>query len=589
MNRIFSATPRPLLRRWLCSNRRSVCSFSALRSGAAGDPEHLVLRSHYPDTPLPEAGVSQFLLSSCGRHTNRPALIDGITGRVLTYGRLIDGIQRWGAVVQERWSPGSPPPTVGIFMRNCPDYPIIFFGTTLVGGVVTPLNPSYTAEEVAVQLADSGASLLVVEAALEAVALKSIGLLSARGMPPPALFLLGDSKSGNSDLRAMLEDSTAPFAKHVDVDPSSVALLAYSSGTTGQPKGVCVTHSAATACCEMLCSPHFHWPIDPDVAARLLGLIPFYHIYGIVSIMLKGLKISSTVVTLPRFQPSSFIRALQEHKLTVMNLAPPLLKFLNESNDVKREFLQSCHTVGCGGAPLSTSSKEKFTNKFGDGTDLYEGFGMTECIITHGTPRIDRKLGRCGKLLPRVQAKIVDMDTGAALPPNGNGELCLKTPCMMKGYHNRPDATRETIDEDGWLHTGDVAVHDEDGFFSIVDRIKELIKVKGFQVSPSEIENVLLKHPAIADAGVTGIPHEDYGEVPRAYIISSKGSSVTENEINNYMKEHLAPYKQLLGGIKFVTDLPKNPSGKLLRKVLAKTAEQEESLVVENIVPPTQL
>ncbi|KAA0203564.1 hypothetical protein HAZT_HAZT002804 [Hyalella azteca] len=478
-------------------------------------------------------------------------MIDGITGRVLTYGRLIDGIQRWGAVVQERWSPGSPPPTVGIFMRNCPDYPIIFFGTTLVGGVVTPLNPSYTAEEVAVQLADSGASLLVVEAALEAVALKSIGLLSARGMPPPALFLLGDSKSGNSDLRAMLEDSTAPFAKHVDMYLKMILFALV------------------------------------DVAARLLGLIPFYHIYGIVSIMLKGLKISSTVVTLPRFQPSSFIRALQEHKaisgskifftnLTVMNLAPPLLKFLNESNDVKREFLQSCHTVGCGGAPLSTSSKEKFTNKFGDGTDLYEG-------------KIDRKLGRCGKLLPRVQAKIVDMDTGAALPPNGNGELCLKTPCMMKGYHNRPDATRETIDEDGWLHTGDVAVHDEDGFFSIVDRIKELIKVKGFQVSPSEIENVLLKHPAIADAGVTGIPHEDYGEVPRAYIISSKGSSVTENEINNYMKEHLAPYKQLLGGIKFVTDLPKNPSGKLLRKVLAKTAEQEESLVVENIVPPTQL
>ncbi|KAA0186678.1 hypothetical protein HAZT_HAZT001618 [Hyalella azteca] len=294
------------------------------------------------------------------------------------------------------------------------------------------------------------------------------------------------------------------------------------------------------------------------MADRMLGLLPFYHIYGIMIIMLQGLKICSTIVTLPKFHQNSFISALQEHKFTTIPLVPPLLKYINECDDVTREHLQSCHTVTCGAAPLSKSTAEEFNRKCGSFVHVCEGYGMTETLITHTTPKEGSKLGYCGKLLPHVQAKIADIDTGAALPPHEKGEIWMKTPCV-----------------NGWLHTGDVAVYDEDGYFSIVDRIKELIKVKGFQVSPSELEDVLLKHPAIADAGVIGIPHENHGEVPRAYIVKSKKASVTEKEINEYMKGLLAPYKQLLGGIKFVTDLPKNPTGKLLRRVLAETAAKE--------------
>ncbi|KAF2366204.1 AMP-binding enzyme C-terminal domain [Trinorchestia longiramus] len=565
---------------------RTLCSASVLRhphgAGVVGDADKNIVRSSYAPTPIPKLGVTQYAFDGFSQYSNRVALIDSVTHRSLTYGQVVDGVHRWGAVVQRWWRPGTPAPTVALLMKNSPDYPLIFFGTTLVGAVATTMNPNYTAEEVSHQLVDSGANLLVVGSDIEGTALKALQLLQERGHVPPQLFVVGPSSHGHSDLRTLLSDPTAPFANHVDVAPESVAVLPYSSGTTGRPKGVCITHQALNTNIEMLLSESFFQPVDPDVPDRILGLLPFYHIYGILGIMLVGLKISSTIVTLPKFKEHTFVQAMKSHKFTTLPLVPPLIKLINENDDITPVELQSCHSIFCGAAPMSKSSAEKLYNKSGTLAKIREGYGMTEILITHSTPLERNKLGFCGQLLPHVQAKVVDINTGTALPPGERGELWINTPTMMAGYHNRPDATKDTIDEDGWLHTGDIAVYDDDGFFSIVDRIKELIKVKALQVSPSELEDVLLKHPAIADAGVVGVPHDSHGEVPRAYIVRSKKASITEAEVSAYMKERLARHKQLLGGIKFVNDLPKNATGKLLRRELVQMAANE----IPDLAPP---
>ncbi|KAK7074614.1 hypothetical protein SK128_002957 [Halocaridina rubra] len=199
---------------------------------------------------------------------------------------------------------------------------------------------------------------------------------------------------------------------------------------------------------------------------------------------------------------------------------------------------------------------------------------MTESLCTHMTPKDGERLGSCGKLVPYVSAKLVDLETGASLPPGKKGELCIKSPAMMSGYHKNPEATKETIDEDGWLHTGDVAVCDEDGYFTIVDRIKELIKVKGLQVSPSELEDLILGHPEVADVGVIGVADQLSGEVPRAYIVP-KQKSLTEKDIHSFLEDKVARHKKLAGGVRFVQELPKNATGKLLRRQLKNLATEE--------------
>ncbi|KAF2366205.1 AMP-dependent synthetase/ligase [Trinorchestia longiramus] len=557
-------------------NFSSTAALPASRSSRKlSNGDENVQRSLYTPTPLPSVGISQYLLDHCSRSSSKIALIDNVTNRSLTYGGLIDGIHRWGTVVQRAWQAGAPPPTVALLMNNCPDYPVIFFGTTLVGATLTTMNASYTSEEVSHQLVDSGANLLVVGSDIEGTALKALQLLQGRGHVPPQLFVVGPSSHGHSDLRTLLSDPTAPFANHVDVDPGSIAVMPYSSGTTGRPKGVRISHRAITANLEMVSNAAFLETSDLDALDRHLGLLPFFHIYGMMTIMLHGLKTSSTIITLPKFEQKGFVQTLKDHKLTILSLVPPLVKFINENEDVKSEDMQHCRFAFCGAAPVSKSSAEQFNTKCGGNVNIREGYGMTETLITHITPIADAKLGFCGRLLPHVEAKVVDTSTGVTLPSGERGELFIKTPSMMAGYHNRPDATKDTIDEDGWLHTGDIAVYDDDGFFSIVDRIKELIKVKAFQVSPSELEDVLLKHPAIADAGVVGVPHDSHGEVPRAYIVRSKKASISEAEVSAYMKERMAPHKQLLGGIKFVNDLPKNATGKLLRRTLSEMAAKE--------------
>ncbi|XP_023708323.1 4-coumarate--CoA ligase 1 isoform X3 [Cryptotermes secundus] len=349
------------------------------------------------------------------------------------------------------------------------------------------------------------------------------------------------------------------------------AVLPYSSGTTGFPKGVMLSHrnivsniaqhndSPEISTCEPALGSH------QDV---LPVIMPFFHIYGISIMLLSKLAQGVKFVTLPRFEPNSFFKLLEEHQATVLYSAPPLILFLASHPGVRPKYLQSLRRVVYAAAPLGSLDVERFLRRAPPNTDVLQGYGMTEASpsVSHtviGSTNYDS----VGVPVPNTEMKIVDAETRTDLPQGEMGEICLRGPQVMKGYLNRPDATAEMIDRDGWLHTGDLGYYDKEGHFYVVDRLKELIKVKGFQVAPAELEEILRSHPDIDDAAVIGVPDERAGEVPRAFVVP-KRSQISEEDVKKYVAEKVSEYKQLKGGVKFLTSVPKSPSGKILRRLL---------------------
>jgi len=311
----------------------------------------------------------------------------------------------------------------------------------------------------------------------------------------------------------------------------------------------------------------------------LLCVLPFFHIYGMVAIMLAGFDHGAKLVTLPKFESDSFLTALHYHQPTMLHLVPPLVSFLGHNNDWKKEAFHRMHTVFCGAAPLGAAAATKLMDRLDvQGLILQEGFGMTETSpVSHMGPMSGNKIGSCGEAVSRTRLKIVDIATGEALGAGQEGELCVSGPQVMKGYYNNEKATRETVDADGWLHTGDIAVYDEDNQFFIVDRLKELIKVKGLQVAPSELEDLLRRHPSVLDVAVIGVEDEMAGELPRAYVVRKKGSSTSAQEIRQFVDSRVAAHKQLKGGLIFIDSIPVSATGKLLRRELKAQLSQYSS------------
>jgi acyl-CoA synthetase (AMP-forming)/AMP-acid ligase II len=269
-----------------------------------------------------------------------------------------------------------------------------------------------------------------------------------------------------------------------------------------------------------------------------------------------------------RFDPEVYLRNIQEYKVFMLNLVPPLMVFLAKHPLVSNYDLSSVKIVSVGAAPVGKELIQEFRRRHPSVQFVAQGYGMTETtVISHFTPLSeDVPDGSCGTLISNWEAKILCLKTGKELGPNEDGEICLRSPAVMKGYFNRPDATASTVDRDGWLHTGDIGHYDENGFFFIVDRLKELIKVRGFQVPPAELEDLLLAHPKVLEAAVVGIPDEIAGEIPKAFVVP-KDSSLTEEDVKRYVADQVAPYKRLKA-VKFVREIPRSQAGKILRRVL---------------------
>jgi acyl-CoA synthetase (AMP-forming)/AMP-acid ligase II len=520
----------------------------------------MIHRSPYPDITVPETAYTPFLLQAAQRLGDKPALVDGVTGRTLTFAQVIDGVRCVAAnLAAHGFRKGD---VFAILCPNVLEYALALHGVATLGGVVTPINPLYTADEVNFQLNDTGAAyLLTVPACLETA------LVAARRSRVREIFVLGDAPVGTVPFVSLLEEAGDPPA--VAIDPrSDLLLLPYSSGTTGLPKGVMLTHYNLVA--SMRQSEDVLPCREEDTA---LAVLPIFHSYGLSGILNVCLYKGATLVIMPRFEPEQFLRLLQDHAVTTICLIPPLVQMLARDPLVDAYDLSRLHTILCAAAPLGAEVERACADRLG--CRIIQGFGMTELTgVTMIIPldAAGARHGSVGVLVPSMEARVVDVTTGEYLGIGARGELWLRGPDVMRGYLGRPEATAAMIDAEGWLHSGDIAYVDADGYFYIVDRIKELIKYKGQQVAPAELEAVLLAHPAIADAAVVGVPDEAAGEVPKAFIVPR--AELSAEEVMAYVAGHVAPYKKIRQ-VEVVAAIPRSASGKILRRRLIEQEREQ--------------
>jgi acyl-CoA synthetase (AMP-forming)/AMP-acid ligase II len=519
----------------------------------------MIYRSPHPDVDIPEVPLSQFVLERADERADRPALVDGPSGRTLTYAQLADGVRRVGAGLAERgFSKGQ---VFGIFCPNVPEFALAFHGVISVGGVVSTINSLYTADEVAYQLRDAGARFLLtvppfLDRASEAA--KKAGI--------DEVFVLGEAEGATPFADLLRAGSEPPV---VAIDPrQDLAVLPYSSGTTGLPKGVMLTHHNIVA---NLCQfGPFGLIREHD---RAIGILPFFHIYGMVVILNSALWKGATVVTMPKFDLEPFLQTMQDHRINRAFLVPPIIVALAKHPAVGRYDLSGLELILSGAAPLDAQTATACAERLD--CAVIQGYGLTETSpVTHATPGGDHnRPGSIGPLLPDTEARVVDWGTGENLPPNADGEIWIRGPQVMRGYLNNPDATAATVDSEGWLHTGDIGHADGDGYFFIVDRLKELIKYKGYQVAPAIVEGVLLGHPAVADAAVIPTADEEAGEVPKAFVVLKPDATATPEEIMAFVAERVAPHERVRH-LELIDQIPKSASGKILRRVLVERERQ---------------
>jgi acyl-CoA synthetase (AMP-forming)/AMP-acid ligase II len=520
----------------------------------------VIVRSRSADVTVPHVSVTEYVLRQVQRLGDKPAIIDGPSGRVLTYRQLEDAIRRVATGLSRHGLRKGD--VLAIYSPNCPEYAVIFHAVASIGAINTTVNPTYTADELAVQLKDSGARFLVT---VPAILDKAKEAAARAGISE--IFVIGAAE-GATPLAELL--SAPPSPPTVAIDPEQdLVVLPYSSGTTGLPKGVMLTHRHLVANlrqCEGMRG--FECFGERDV---VMAALPFFHIYGMVVIMKLALGNGSTLVTMPRFDLMEFLGLIQKHRATVLPLVPPIVLGMVKHPAVAQFDLSSVRLVFCGAAPLGEEVARALSAKLR--CPVVQGYGMTEASpVTHLSPTIDApsKPGSIGQVVPNTEVKIVDLSSGAALGARQQGELLIRGPQIMRGYLNRPDETAECIDREGWYHTGDIGYVDEDEWFYIVDRTKELIKYKGLQVAPAELEALLLTHPAILDAAVIRKADEDAGEVPLAYVVlkpDETSRATTGDAVMAWVAERVSPHKRIRHVV-FTDQIPKSPSGKILRRVL---------------------
>jgi acyl-CoA synthetase (AMP-forming)/AMP-acid ligase II len=528
------------------------------RSGFEEGAE-MIFRSPYPDVEIPEVSLDEYCFVHASDMDDKVAIVDGVSGVSLTYGALGLSVERLAKGLSLRgFKKGD---VFAIYLPNCPEYAVAFFGVGLIGGINTTVNPLYTAGELQFQLRDAGAIYLLTMPELLDRAIEG-----AKGTAVKEIFVVGEAE-GATPFSSLLDNDGEP--PEVQIHPKEdLIVLPYSSGTTGLPKGVELTHYNLVA---NLCQLTLGDPTTKD--DTLIGVLPFYHIYGMVVIMANAIAAGARIVTMARFDLQQFLRIVQEYRVTRAHLVPPIVLALAKHPLVDQFDLSSLRTILSGAAPLGADVQQACADRLPTCL-LRQGYGLTEASpVTHITPedRSKNKPGSIGPLIAITEGRLVDYETGRDVDAGEPGELLVRGPQIMRGYLNNPDATRDMIDGDGWMHTGDIAVADADGYFTIVDRAKELIKYNGYQVPPAELEAILLTHPAVADAAVIPSPDPEAGEIPKGYVV--KRSEVSGDELIEFVAARISPQKRLRQ-VEFIDAIPKSASGKILRRVLV---EQERA------------
>ena len=483
----------------------------------------MIYRSPEPDIEIPESTLIEHVLEGAAARGDHPAIIDD-SGEVTTYAELAARVDAVAALLQSKGIGKGD--VVGLVGPNSAGWAIAYHAILRAGAIVTPMYALLTREEIERQMANSEAKLLIDD--------------------PPSFV-------------AEAEPGATP--DEVDVEPEDLAVLPYSSGTTGLMKGVMLTHRNLVANIEQAWNS---MPLDDQDV--LVGLMPFFHIYGQTVVLNMGLAKGSTIVIMQRFDCDALMDLMEEHGVTWLHIAPPVVLQLATTTNVEGRDFSKLKLIISGAAPLDADLARRAEEKIG--APIRQGYGMTELSPVSHKSRLARVKetppGSIGALVPNTEARLVDPETGADVAEGEEGEIWVRGPQVMLGYLNNDEATADALVGDGWIRTGDIGRVDENGFFYIVDRLKELIKYKGHQVPPAELEAVLVSHAKVKDAGVIGIPMDDGGEAPKAFVVAE---DVDADELMAYVAERVAPYKKIRE-VEFVDEIPKSASGKILRRLL---------------------
>nr|AWJ58442.1 4-coumarate CoA ligase [Boehmeria nivea] len=530
------------------------------------DDHEFIFRSKLPDIFIPkELPLHTYCLGNKSPEgAQRPCLINGPTGEVYTYAEVDVGARRVASGLNKLGVGKGD--VVMVLLPNCPEFVLTFLGASYRGAVTTAANPFFTPAEILKQAKASGAKLVVTMASY--------------------YDKVKDIKNENEDMVIVCIDTPVPEGcvhfsavsgaderemPEAEIEPDDVVALPYSSGTTGLPKGVMLTHKGlVTSVAQQVDgeNPNLHYSQNDVV----LCVLPLFHIYSLNSVLLCGLRAGAAVLIMPKFEIGALLALVERHRVSVAPIVPPIVLAIARHPGLDAHDLSSLRVLKSGGAPLGKELEDTVRAKFPNVT-LGQGYGMTEAgpvltmSLAFAKEPFEVKAGACGTVVRNAEMKIVDPETGSSLPRNQPGEICIRGDQIMKGYLNNREATQNTIDKEGWLHTGDIGFVDDDDELFIVDRLKELIKYKGFQVAPAELEALLLTHPKISDAAVVPMKDEAAGEVPVAFVVKSKDSEVTEDEIKQFISKQVVFYKRI-NRVFFIEAIPKSPSGKILRKDL---------------------
>jgi acyl-CoA synthetase (AMP-forming)/AMP-acid ligase II len=535
-----------------------------------------IYRSPHPPFDIPDVALADFVLARAAERGERAALVDGATGRTITYAQLPGMVDRAAAALARRGLKKGD--VCAIYSPNAPEYAIAVLAITRLGAIVTTASPMYTRDDLVKQLKDSRACFLITSPAVAGIALDAAAAANVEhilSFGPTSLLRsfveAGPTSPHQSSVKAgamrdvtsfdelLAEPGTPPA---VTIHPSDVVALPYSSGTTGLPKGVMLSHrNIIVNILQIDSAGHLR-----DGADTLVCFLPFFHIYGLVVTMLLGLWSGATLVVMSRFELEQYLDLVERYRATVLHVVPPVVLALAKSPAVSGRDFSHVRKLFSGAAPLGADVIAQCIARVG--CVMQQGYGMTEASPATHCTTVDPAMSNTGSIgvpVALTECRVVDPTTGADVPPGQDGELWIRGPQVMLGYFNRPEETRTTVDADGWLHTGDIGHVDQDGYFFVVDRLKELIKYKGMQIAPAELEGVLLSHPAVADAAVVAHRDEEAGEIPHAFIVLK--TPATAAELMAFVAERVASYKKVRR-LDFIDAIPKSPSGKILRRVL---------------------
>jgi len=517
------------------------------------------LKSPFANYHLPNSTAGSYFLHHFKENGDRIAIVDSDdNGRYYTYDDLYRGSLAIASYLRKLGVRKGD--VVGVCCLNFIEIPALMIATALNGAIYSPFNPSYTESEYVKLFGIANPKVVVT---FEQCVPKVNKVLQKVTSIEKIISI--------DEVRNIIKRSNVLSFKEPDIDPSKdVFLMPFSSGTTGLPKGVMLSHQGI---------------VNTDVVVRgsfgvtrgtisLLN-VPNFHIYGLMK-YLAGLSAGSKIISCQKFTTlDSMLTTVQNYKITDLSTVPPLALGMANLKDLEKYDLSSVVSITCGAAPLAESVVH--TIKKRTGIRIYQGWGLTEFVPITWARDACVPVSSVGNVTPNTLLKVIDPETQKELGPNQKGELCAKGPQIMLGYYNRPKATSECIDSDGWFHTGDIGYYDENECVYIVDRLKELIKYKGFQVAPAELEEVLLEHPQVVDAAVIGVKDKEAGELPKAFVVR-KHNEVTAEEIHQFVQARVSKYKYLKGGIQFCDSIPKSPSGKILRRLLRDQTSTKSKL-----------